>query len=123
DERKFLQLGMRQDAPERVLAYVSLSDVLMPVNARAQRRFRIVGMDQLHVLHAENAIRVAYRLEQSRLAADIEAGREQMAGIQAISDGQVRETGRQVAYGVQFFKARADVASAARGAFNEQSKI
>src|SRR6185369_1321559 len=114
---------MRQDAPESVLAYVTLADVLVTVHTGAERGFRIVGVDQLHVFHPQDAVGVAEGFVESCLAPDVIAGREQMARVETESDGQVGEAGGHVANRAQFFEAGADVASTARGAFDEQREI
>src|SRR5262245_27796606 len=111
---------MRQDAAKRVGADVTPADVLMAIGARAERRLRIVGVDQLYILHPEDAIRVAYGLLEPCFAPDIESGGEQMAGIEAVADRQSRDRRGPVPNRAQFFEARAEVASTARRAFDQQ---
>src|SRR5438128_569101 len=114
---------MRQDAAEPLLADVTLANILMPVHSRSKRCFRIVGMDQFHILHHEDAVRVAYCLVQSSFAANIEAGCEQMASVQAATDRQIRQARGEVENRAQLFEPGPDVASAPRGAFDEQPEV
>src|SRR5436189_2118375 len=74
-----------QDEPAcggSVFSDVTLTDILMVVGARAERGFGIVGVDQFHGGHAEDAISVADGPGESGLAADIVACGEQVAGVE-----------------------------------------
>src|SRR5439155_27189567 len=122
DEWEISQFRMSQHAAECVFSDVILTDILMVVGARAERGFGIVGVDQFHVGHAEDAVGVADGPGESGSAADIVACGEQVAGVEAIADGQIAGGGRQVTYGAELFKAGADVTSAARRAFDQQHR-
>jgi hypothetical protein len=123
DERQARQLGMRQHAPERGGADVAFADLLVAIGARAERGLRIVGVDQLHVLHAEDAVGVPDGLLESGFGADLEAGGQQMAGVEAVADGQGRHAARQIADRAQLLEARADQAAAAGRAFEQQPEM
>src|SRR5205809_1963814 len=75
------QFRMSQHAAECVFSDVTLTDILRAVGTAAERGFGIVGVDQFHVGHAEDAVGVADGPGESGSAADIVACGEQVAGV------------------------------------------
>ena len=73
------------------LADVSFANVRVPVDVRTERRLRVVGVDQLHVLDSQHALRLPDSLTQACRARDVVPGGQQMAGIQAIAHRHIRE--------------------------------
>ena len=85
-------VGMRQDTAERLQADVAVADVGVPVDARAERRLRIVGVNQRGHSRGPStsaALRMVPRRPERR--GDIEAGGQQMASVQTIADGHAVE--------------------------------
>ena len=77
---------MGQDAMKTLRSDVSFSDVRVPVPMGTERHLGIVRVDHFHVFDAQDAVSFSNRLLQPRLRRDIAACREQMAGVQAVTD-------------------------------------
>ncbi len=78
---------MGENAAKPVKTNITFADVLMPVHVRAQRRFGIVGVNHVNVFEVQQSARLIHGLAQSGLAGDIISGGQQVARIQAESDG------------------------------------
>ena len=65
NERLIAKLRMIQDAAKPGLADEALADVLVPVDMRAERRLRIVGVDHAHVFDAQHPIDFRHGVLQS----------------------------------------------------------
>src|SRR5688500_9576808 len=102
---------MAQDALEPVSTNVSFSNVRMPVAPRSQGVLRIVRMHHADVLKPQPAARLADCLAQAVFTSDVVAGCKEMAGVEAVADGQVGGSGSLVANGAHLLKARADGAA------------
>lgn len=93
-----------ENAAKPVKTNIPFADVLVPVHMRSQRRFGIVGMNDGHVLQSQPAVDFPNCLFQSFLCRDVVAGREQVACVQAESEGQIREFARELAHYLELFK-------------------
>jgi hypothetical protein len=72
---------MRQDAAEAGRPDVPFTDVGVPVHVRSQRRFGIVGVDDLHIRNPQNAVGFGHGLLQTCLARHVESGGQQVARV------------------------------------------
>jgi hypothetical protein len=93
--------GMGQDA----------SNVLVPVHVRPERCLRVVGVDQLHVIESQYALRMPDGLPQPSVTCDVISGGQQMARIQAIAYRRVRQFSRIVTDRAQLFEPASDLRS------------
>ena len=106
---------MRQNTTKTRRANVAFADIGVPVHMRSERHFRIVGVNQLDVLQAQDASDFGDRLVQTGLRGDIESSRQQVAGVKSITNSQVRFTRRQVADAMQLLEPATDLRAASRG--------
>ena len=98
--------GCRRILAKPRLPNPPLPDIFMPVQARSQLTFRIVRMDHLHQLQPQRTICRGHRLLQPRRLRQVETRCQQVTGIQAISDRQIRLPRSQIANCPQLFKPR-----------------
>ena len=63
---------MLQDAAKPVYSNITVADVLMPVDVRAQRALGIVGMNHPHIIQPQKPIGFGQHVAKSSLIGDIE---------------------------------------------------
>ena len=63
------------------------------------------------------------RWSAARGGRDIEAGGEQVAGVEAVADREIGQVARQIADGLQFFEAAAEVASRADRVLDQHGEM
>ena len=78
--------------PERFEPEAALADVLVPIDPAAARLLRIVQVKRREAIEANDAIEIRERVAIALFAAEVVAGRQQVAGIEA--DGDARRTRR-----------------------------
>ena len=84
------------------LADLAFADVLVPVEVGAERRLGVVGVDDVcTMVEAQDAFGLAHGGAKTGCGGDVEAGGEQMAGVQAVADGEVGDSRREVADGLR----------------------
>src|SRR5690242_11361830 len=98
---------MRQDPAEPRLPNIALSDVLMAVDPGTERRFGIVRVDDLDIAEAHHPLRLPQGVLQAVRGVDFETRRQQVAGVEAISDAKIAQFTDQIADGTQFLEPRA----------------
>src|SRR5580698_320336 len=98
---------MIQNAAKPGFSNVAAPDMFVPVQMRSERAFGIVGVDYANIFDAQRAIYLGHRLLQARRRADIVAGRQAMAGIDAESDFQIGPLRRELAHRAQLFETAA----------------
>jgi len=113
---------MREDAREAGLADLAFTDVLVAIEVRAERAFGIIGVDDFDLIEAEDFVGRRYGLGETRGVDDVEAGGEEVAGVEAVGDGEVCLAGREVADHAEFFEAPADLVAAADGVFEQHGE-
>ena len=114
---------MVEDAPKPVLSDMAVSDMFVPVDVRSERAFRIVGVDHAHIFEAQRAIDFRNGLLQPRRAADIVAGCQAMAGVDAESDLEIDELGRELAHHAQFLESAPQGRAGARRVFEQHREL
>src|SRR5262249_1500037 len=72
-----------QDQPERLDAELSLADVVVAVDARAQLFLRIVQMERREALDADELVEFLEHRRVALLGAEIVAGGERVLGVEA----------------------------------------
>src|SRR5580658_7053406 len=83
DERALRQQRMIQNPAERRKPDLALSDVLVPVHARAHRHLRVVYVHHENAIEPYNAIHIAQRGEQTLLGMNAPAGGKNMCRVNA----------------------------------------
>ena len=68
---------------ERLLADRSLPDLLVTVEFRSARSFRVIAVPDLHVIQADRGIEMLQSFIESSLADDVVSGNVRVAGIDA----------------------------------------
>ena len=76
------------------LADLPFADVFVAVEMRAERAFGIVGVDHFDEVEAEYAVGGGYGFFEAGGVGDVEAGGEEMAGVETIGDRADRFRGR-----------------------------
>ena len=77
-----------QQPPERLEPEASLADVLVPIDAAAARLLRVVQVEHLDPVEADDAIELVERRVVALVGADVVAGGQQVAGIEADADAR-----------------------------------
>src|SRR5271166_685163 len=81
--RDFAEARLAHDVAERIEADLPLADVLVPVHARIERRFRIVQMQGRQPVASDEMIKACeYPLDADR-GGDVVAAGEEMRSIEA----------------------------------------
>ena len=80
---------MIQDAAEGFEPDLSFADVVVPVDARAERGFRIVYVNHEHPVESDGAIDLLQPAFQPSLGANVPAGGEQVRRIDADAHRQI----------------------------------
>ena len=75
-----------QDPAERLFAEAAASDVLVAIDAAAARLLRVVPVKHLQPVEPDDALEGVERLAISRLADDVVAGGDEVAGVEADAD-------------------------------------
>ena len=114
------QFGVGKDAAEGIQADVTLADVGVTIDTRAEGSFGIVGVNDVDVGEPQHRGSAFESGAETGGRGDIEAGGEQMAGIEAVADGEAGEAARKFTDGLELFEAAADVGAGAGGIFQEQ---
>ena len=100
---------MREDAAKALFADMAGTDVGVTVEVRIKGTFGIVGVDDLHQIKAQSLFRGGYGLREARYGSYVVAGRQQMAGIETVPEGQISFPGGQIADETQFFETTANL--------------
>jgi AcrR family transcriptional regulator len=81
-----------------------------------------VDVKHAHVRQPEQAFGAAHGFAETGGRGDVEAGGQQMAGVQAVADGEMGEAARTFAEGCQLLEAAAEVGAGAGGIFEQHGE-
>src|SRR5882672_2715997 len=87
DESRMSQAQIVEQTAERFYADHSVPDVLVPIEPRSSRSFRVIAVPDLHALEADRRIEMLQGLIEAFLADDVAAGNMSVAGVDAGPDG------------------------------------
>ena len=80
-EAQVIEQTAKRSLPDR-----SLPDVLVTIEFRAARRFRVIAVPDLHLIQTDGRIEMLQRLVKAFLADDVVSGNVRVAGIDAGAD-------------------------------------
>src|SRR5437773_531014 len=89
---------------------------------RAKREPGIVGVNHVNIRQSQNRFRAAYCIPETRWGSEIEAGSQQVAGIQTVAYGQAGQFARKGAHGLQFLEPAAKVAARTHRVFQKHGE-
>jgi hypothetical protein len=89
NESCFGQPRIVQQSTERLQPYVSLANMLMPIELRSARGFSVITMPDRDILQPNCAIELKQCVLHSFLGHNVVPGYMNMAGIDACRDGNV----------------------------------
>src|SRR3982074_1668027 len=95
----------------------------MPVDVRAERSFRIIGVDDVHVLQPQDELGFGNGLLKTLRGGNVVSRSQQMTSVQTETWGQFGHACGEYADGCQFFETAADLCACAHGAFCQQHKF
>ena len=81
--RKVTQLRVIEHSSERLLTYVTLADILVPVYTCAEGSLRVIRMNCVQSIESYDPLEGLNRFVQAFFGGEIEAGVQEMAGIPA----------------------------------------
>ena len=81
--REALEARLRQEGHAALVAELALADVRVAVAVGAERRLRVVQVQRAEPVEADDGVGALERVLQARHRADVVAGREQVAGVEA----------------------------------------
>ena len=111
------------DSAEGFETDFAFADVLVAVEVAAEFALAVVGVDDVDVLEAEEAVGFGQGFSEAGFGGDVVTGGEGVAGVEAEADGEVCEFGRELAHDVEFFELAAELGSAAGGVFEQQCEF
>ena len=114
---------MGEDAAEGIGANVTLAYVGVAIHMRGPGELTVVGMNHVHVGETEQGFGTAQGIAKAGLRDDIETRGQQMTGIEAVADREIGKLAGEIADRLKFLQATAQVASGARGIFQEDSDL
>src|SRR5262249_39355118 len=90
-----------EQEPDRCQTERAAADVLVAIEARAERRLGIVEVKRKHALESHGGLALCHRAAVAGLGADVVAGREEMTGVEAhaqtLGPGGTLEQGAELA--------------------------
>jgi len=107
---------------EAGLADLPFADVFVAVEMGAERAPGVVRVHHFDEVEAEYVVGRRYGFFEAGGGGDVEAGREEVAGIETIRDGQIGFAGGEIANEAQLFEALADARATAHGVFEQHSE-
>jgi len=116
--RRGAEAGMGQETAKGFGADFAVADVIVAIDAAAERNFGVVNVEDRNVFEPDDAIGELERGDQAGFALDVVAGGEEMRGIQAGADLQALQ---RVEHLAEFFEARAEGGAHARGVFEQDA--
>ena len=120
EERHVAQQRVRDECLEAGAADETVADVLMQVAAGAELRLRVVAVDGRDVLGADLALQFVHRRGDAVGRADVIAGGERMAGIDADLRPRIADALEDLA---EVGELRADGATLAGGVLEDHPRI
>ena len=110
-----------EEKPSQALRRARTTSMGMAINARAEFALRIVAVDALHLVEADNAIKFIDHGRVATRPAEVVTSGKQMAGVEAHTDAL------RLAHALDNFRemleSPADAASLAGGAFEQQFRL
>ncbi len=100
-------------------AQLPLTNIFVAIQVGAEGTFGIIGVDNFDVGEAEDFFGRRERLLQTFGGGDIEAGGEEMAGVKAVAEGEMRFPGSQITDHAELFEPGANLIAGADGVFEE----
>ena len=110
---------MSQDAMEGGFAKCTFANVFVAVEVGTKGPLRIIGVNDFDFGQAKDFIGRRESVFQALGSGDIEAGGEEMAGVEAVAKGQRGFAGREVADHSEFFETGPDLITGAHCVFEE----
>ena len=78
--------GIGKQPPERFETDESFADMLVPIDSTAARLLRVVAMEDVEPIEADDALERLERVVVAGRVSDVVSGCEQVAGIEADAD-------------------------------------
>ncbi len=122
DKGLVAELGVREDAVEGGFADLAFADVFVAVEMGGECAFGIVGVDDFDEIETESFVGGGDGFFETGGVCNVEAGGEEVAGIEAVADVEVGLASGEIANDAELFKATADLVAAADGVFEEHGE-